>query len=100
MGMSEYGMTSQPNDSINAIGQSPERDRSQKTPIFRQLRTLRWPDLPTLLGLLCVSSSVYYSYKGVFAVAYILILVQFFFDYVDGKLARTIGGGALGVYLD
>jgi CDP-diacylglycerol--serine O-phosphatidyltransferase len=61
---------------------------------------LRWPDLPTLLGLLCVSSSVYFSFKGAFAIAYALLLAQFAFDYVDGKLARTIGGGALGVYLD
>jgi len=72
----------------------------KKTVIFKQLQTLRWPDLPTLLGLLCVSSSVYYSYKGVFAVAYGLILAQFAFDYVDGKMARTIGAGALGIYLD
>jgi phosphatidylserine synthase len=26
--------------------------------------------------------------------------VQFLFDYFDGKLARAIGGGTLGVYLD
>lgn len=68
--------------------------------IFKQLRTLRWPDLPTLLGLLCVSSSVYFSFKGSFAVAYVLLLSQFVFDYLDGKLARRIGGGILGVYLD
>jgi phosphatidylserine synthase len=43
---------------------------------------------------------VYYSYKGLFAVAYALILAQFAFDYLDGKLARTFGGGVLGVYLD
>jgi CDP-diacylglycerol--serine O-phosphatidyltransferase len=61
---------------------------------------LRWPDLPTLLGLLCVSSSVYCSFRGTFAFAYALLLLQFVFDYVDGKLARTIGGGVLGVYLD
>ena len=68
--------------------------------IFKQLRPLRWPDLSTLLGLLCVSSSMYCSFKGLFAVAYSLILAQFIFDYADGKLARTIGGGVLGVYLD
>jgi CDP-diacylglycerol--serine O-phosphatidyltransferase len=68
--------------------------------IFKQLRALRWPDLSTLLGLLCVSTSVYCSFKGVFVAAYALILAQFIFDYADGKLARTIGGGALGVYLD
>ena len=70
------------------------------TVIFKQLRALRWPDLSTLLGLLCVSSSVYWSFKGFFAVAYALILAQFVFDYADGKLARTIGGGVLGTYLD
>ncbi len=72
----------------------------ERTVIFKQLRTLRWPDLPTLLGLLCVSTSVYCSFKGIFAVAYALILAQFIFDYADGKLARTFGAGALGVYLD
>jgi CDP-diacylglycerol---serine O-phosphatidyltransferase len=68
--------------------------------IFKQLHSLRWPDLPTLLGLLCVSTSVYSSFRGFFAVAYALILAQFFFDYLDGKIARSIGGGKLGVYLD
>jgi phosphatidylserine synthase len=68
--------------------------------IFKQLRTLRWPDLPTLLGLLCVSTSVYCSFKGIFAVAYALLLAQFILDYADGKLARTFGGGVLGIYLD
>ena len=68
--------------------------------IFKQLRALRWPDMLTLFGLLCVSFSVYYSFKGYFIIAYILILAQLFFDYFDGKLARAIGGGVLGVYLD
>jgi CDP-diacylglycerol--serine O-phosphatidyltransferase len=54
----------------------------------------------TLLGLLCVSFSVYFSFKGVLIIAYVLILMQFLLDYFDGKLARAIGGGALGVYLD
>lgn len=68
--------------------------------LFKQLRTLRLPDMITLLGLLCVSFSVYYSFKGFLAIAYILILTQFLLDYFDGKLARAIGGGVLGVYLD
>ncbi len=94
-------MTPQVNKNINVFEQPTERGTSHKrTMIFKQLRTLRWPDLPTLLGLLCVSSSVYCSFKGVFAAAYTLLLAQFIFDYADGKLARTIGGGALGVYLD
>ncbi len=81
--------------------EEPEKETSPKNVMtFRQLRTLRWPDLPTLLGLLCVSSSVYCSYKGFFALGYVLILAQFIFDYADGKLARTFGGGVLGVYLD
>src|ERR1700690_158916 len=71
-----------------------------RTTTFKQLRSLRWPDLSTLLGLLCVSSSVYCSFRGFFAVAYILLLAQFIFDYLDGKLARTIGGGEMGTYLD
>lgn len=67
---------------------------------FNQLRTLRFPDILTLLGLLCVSASVYYSFTGLLVIAYILILTQFLLDYFDGKLARAIGGGALGIYLD
>ena len=68
--------------------------------LFNQLRTLRFPDMLTLLGLLCVSTSVYYSFTGLIVVAYILILMQFLLDYFDGKLARAIGGGVLGIYLD
>lgn len=68
--------------------------------VFNQLRTLRLPDMLTLLGLLCVSLSVYSSFKGFLVIAYVLILTQFVLDYFDGKLARAIGGGALGVYLD
>jgi phosphatidylserine synthase len=68
--------------------------------IFKQLRALRWPDMLTLLGLLCVSFSVYFSFKGILAIAYVLILMQFLLDYFDGKLARAIGGGVLGVYMD
>jgi CDP-diacylglycerol--serine O-phosphatidyltransferase len=68
--------------------------------LFNQLRSLRLPDFLTLLGLLCVSFSVYFSFKGFLAIAYILILMQFTLDYFDGKLARAIGGGILGVYLD
>ncbi len=68
--------------------------------LFKQLRTLRLPDVFTLLGLLCVSFSVYFSFKGFLVIAYVLILMQFILDYFDGKLARAIGGGALGIYLD
>lgn len=67
---------------------------------FKQLQTLRWPDLITLLGLLSVSFSIYFSLKGYVVLAYVLILLQFLLDYFDGKLARAIGGGTLGVYLD
>ncbi|MDP2038616.1 MAG: CDP-alcohol phosphatidyltransferase family protein [Ignavibacteria bacterium] len=67
---------------------------------FKQLQTLRWPDLLTLLGLLSVSFSIYFSLKGLVVLAYVLILMQFLLDYFDGKLARAIGGGKLGVYLD
>ncbi len=68
--------------------------------LFKQLRTLRLPDVLTLLGLLCVSFSIYFSLKGLLIIAYVLILTQFLLDFFDGKLARAIGGGALGVYLD
>ena len=83
------------------FGQPADMGISHKrTMIFKQLRELRWPDMLTLLGLLCVSFSVYFSFKGFLAIAYILILLQFLLDYFDGKLARAIGGGVLGVYLD
>lgn len=68
--------------------------------LFKQLRTLRLPDVLTLLGLLSVSFSVYFSFKGFLVIAYTLILMQFMLDYFDGKLARAIGGGALGIYMD
>ncbi len=68
--------------------------------VFRQLRSLRFPDMLTLFGLLCVSFSVYFSFEGLLVIAYVLILTQFMLDYFDGKLARAIGGGKLGVYLD
>ena len=94
-------MKPQINKNTNVFEQSTETELGHKrTMIFKQLRALRWPDLSTLLGLLCVSTSVYCSFKGVFVAAYALILAQFIFDYADGKLARTIGGVALGVYLD
>jgi phosphatidylserine synthase len=100
-GMLGNGMTPQANKNASVLEQPAAKETSPTRPkTFKQLRTLRWPDLPTLLGLLCVSTSAYCSYKGIFAVAYALILAQFFFDYVDGKLARSIGGGALGIYLD
>jgi phosphatidylserine synthase len=94
-------MKPQKNENMSVSEQHVEKGISQtRTRIFKQLRALRWPDLSTLLGLLCVSTSVYCSFKGVFVAAYTLILAQFIFDYADGKLARSIGGGALGVYLD
>ena len=89
------------NMDMHVLATSRERESIHKKAMrFRQLHTLRWPDLPTLLGLLCVSFSVFFSFKGLFLVAYALLLGQFAFDYADGKLARTIGGGVLGVYLD
>jgi phosphatidylserine synthase len=93
-------MKPQGSETLSGSKQPESGISPKKTMLFKQLQSLRWPDLPTLLGLLCVSSSVYYSYKGVFAVAYGLILAQSIFDYADGKLARTVGGGTLGVYLD
>lgn len=52
MGMVENGKEPQVNKNIDVFEQPSERGTSQKrTMIFKQLRTLRWPDLPTLLGL-------------------------------------------------
>ena len=100
MGMVENRMNPQVDKNI-VFGQPADMGISHKrTMIFKQLRELRWPDMLTLLGLLCVSFSVYFSFKGFLAIAYILILLQFLLDYFDGKLARAIGGGVLGVYLD
>ena len=94
-------MNPQVTKDINVLEHPAEMGMSHKrTVIFKQLRELRWPDMLTLLGLLCVSFSVYFSFKGYLAIAYVLILLQFLLDYFDGKLARAIGGGALGVYLD
>ena len=97
----ENEMNPQVNKNIHVFEQPADKGISHKrTKIFKQLRELRWPDMLTLLGLLCVSFSVYFSFKGFLAIAYVLILMQFLLDYFDGKLARAIGGGALGVYLD
>ena len=99
--MLEHGMNPQVDKNGNVLAQPAVMEiNPKKTVMFKQLRTLRWPDLLTLVGLLCVSFSVYSSFKGYLVIAYVLILTQFLLDYFDGKLARAIGGGALGVYLD
>ena len=96
----EHEMNPQVNKSFPGFERPADTGISQKIMIFKQLRELRWPDMLTLLGLLCVSLSVYFSFKGILAIAYLLILTQFLLDYFDGKLARAIGAGVLGVYLD
>ena len=97
----EHGMNPQVDKNRNALEQPADTEiNPRKAVIFKQLRTLRWPDLLTLVGLLCVCFSVYFSFKGYLVIAYVLIPMQFLLDYYDGKLARAIGGGALGVYLD
>jgi phosphatidylserine synthase len=98
--MVEYSKNPQVNKSIHGFERPADTGISHRVMIFKQLRELRWPDMLTLLGLLCVSFSVYFSFKGFLAIAYGLILLQFLLDYFDGKLARAIGGGVLGVYLD
>jgi CDP-diacylglycerol--serine O-phosphatidyltransferase len=101
MGMIENRMNPQVSKNINVLEQPADKGVSHKRAmIFKQLRALRWPDMLTLLGLLCVSFSVYFSFKGFLVIAYVLILMQFLLDYFDGKLARAIGGGVLGVYMD
>ena len=97
----ENEMNPQGDKNINVIEQPADKGISHKgIMIFKQLRVLRWPDLLTLLGLLCVSFSVYFSFKGFLLIAYVLILTQFLLDYFDGRLARAIGAGVLGLYLD
>jgi len=97
----ENKMNPQGDKNKNVFEQPADKGISHKgIMIFKQLRALRWPDLLTLLGLLCVSFSVYFSFKGFLAIAYVLIIMQFLLDYFDGRLARAIGGGVLGLYLD
>jgi CDP-diacylglycerol--serine O-phosphatidyltransferase len=96
----EHEMNPQVNKSIQGFERPADTGINHRILMFKQLRALRWPDMLTLLGLLCVSFSVYFSFKGYLFIAYILILTQFLLDYFDGKLARAIGGGVLGVYLD
>jgi len=97
----ENEMNPQGDKNKNVFEQPADKGISHKgIMIFKQLRALRWPDLLTLLGLLCVSFSVYFSFKGFLAIAYVLIIMQFLLDYFDGRLARAIGGGVLGLYLD
>jgi CDP-diacylglycerol--serine O-phosphatidyltransferase len=99
--MLENQMNPQGDKNIHVFEQPADKGISHNSiKIFKQLRELRWPDMLTLLGLLCVSFSVYFSFKGLLGIAYVLILMQFLLDYFDGKLARAIGGGVLGVYLD
>lgn len=99
--MLEDGMKPQGDKDISVLAQPAAEGTGRHNPMkFKQLRALRWPDLLSLLGLLSVSFSVYFSFKGLLVVAYVLILTQFLLDYFDGKLARAIGGGALGLYLD
>jgi CDP-diacylglycerol--serine O-phosphatidyltransferase len=101
MDMSDNGPKPQANENFQVLEKPAALEVSTKrSTMFKQLRPLRWPDLPTLLGLLCVSTSAYFSFKGNFALAYALILAQFIFDYADGKLARAFGGSTLGIYLD
>ena len=101
MTMLEHGMKPQGSENTNVLEQPVAEGSGQTSPlIFKQLRALRWPDMLTLVGLLCVSFSVYFSFKGYLVIGFILILTQFLLDYYDGKLSRAIGGGALGVYLD
>jgi hypothetical protein len=61
----ENEMKPQVDNDINVFEQPAEMGINQKRPmIFKQLRALRWPDMLTLLGLLCVSFSVYFSFKN------------------------------------
>jgi len=65
-----------------------------------QLRELRLPDFVTLMGLGCAIASIYLAYTEQFFIAYVFIVAQYALDGLDGKLARIIGGGKLGVFLD
>jgi hypothetical protein len=66
MGIVENKMNPQVDKNINVFEHPADKEISHKgTVIFKQLRALRWPDLLTLLGLLCVSFSVYFSFKGI-----------------------------------
>jgi phosphatidylserine synthase len=89
------------NTKINSWEQPEEKEFSYKgSMILKRLRALRRHDMLTLLGLLCVSFSMYVSFKGLLSIAYLLILMQLLFDYFDGKVVRAIGGDVIGVSLD
>jgi phosphatidylserine synthase len=99
--MMEKDMKMQGDINIHAWEQPAESGVSHKRMmIFKQLHALRWHDLLTLLGLLCVSFSMYVSFKGMLSIAYLLILMQLLFDYFDGKVVRAIGGDVIGISLD
>jgi hypothetical protein len=65
MEMIENKMNPQVSKNIDVFDQPADKGIGHKrTKIFKQLRALRWPDMLTLLGLLCVSFSVYFSFRG------------------------------------
>lgn len=66
----------------------------------RQLSELKLPDYFTIIGMCLALASIFFSTEEKFWTAYFLILGQFFFDAVDGRVARRYGGGELGVFLD
>ncbi len=65
-----------------------------------QLRELRIPDFVTLIGLSSALIAIYLAFKEQFFLAYIFIIAQYALDGLDGKLARKLGGGRLGMFLD
>ena len=45
-------------------------------------------------------ASIFLALAEQFWLAYFLLLGQFIFDGIDGRIARKFGGGKLGIYLD
>lgn len=66
----------------------------------KQIKELRLPDLFTTIGLGCALASLFCSFLLLFDFAYFLLLGQFIFDCIDGRVARKFGKGKLGIYLD
>ena len=61
---------------------------------------LKLPDFLTSFGLFLALFSIFLSFNHFFLFAYLAIIGQYFFDILDGVVARRFGGGVLGLFLD
>ncbi len=66
----------------------------------KQLQELQLADFITLMGMGAAMGSIFFAFNGSFYWAYALLLAQFVLDAIDGRVARKLGPGQLGIYLD